>query len=125
IHREQVLPLPRVFVARDWLDRLVCSNADQPSWQRTGQIGSVETYQLECPGAAPTTTELDVSRPSPDAPKGLRLLSDTGFERYRAALQAGERKDWPAALKHVEGALAMAPDEPVYLLARISIFYAT
>lgn len=124
-HREQVMPLPRVFVARDWLDRLVCPNADQPSWRRTSQVGPLEKYQLDCPGQAPVTTRLDVSQPAPHAPEGLRLLSSAGFERYRAALQAGERKDWVAAQAHIEGALTHEPDEPVYLLARISILYTT
>lgn len=125
VHRQQVMPLPRVFSARDWLDRLVCPNADQPSWQRIGQTGPVERYQLECPGALPVVARLDLSQPAPPAPRELRLLPSAGFERYRAALQAGERKEWEAARQQVEAALANEPDEPVYLLARISLLYTT
>lgn len=123
VHRQQVMPLPRVFSARDWLDRLVCPNADQPSWQRTAQTGPVERYQLECPGALPLVAQLDLSQSAPPAPRDLRLLSSAGFERYRAALQAGERKEWEVARQHVEAALVNEPEEPVYLLARISLLY--
>lgn len=117
----KVRPAPRVFAAQTWLRRLVCANGEWPRWRLTRIRPPVEDYLLHCPNQGDVEFALDGSKPAPDAPVGFRLLTHAGLEHFLAAMRASERQDVDAALAHLEAALALEPDEPVYRAARASI----
>lgn len=120
----KVEPAIRVFVAQNWLGRLVCPNDEQPHWRLTKIRDPFEDYAVECPEHGVVEIALNLTRPPPNAPLRLRLLTIEGFERYRAAMKASEDNDVEAALAHLDAALELEPEEPVYLAARASVLNA-
>lgn len=124
VQRERILPTPLQFAAHTWLDRLVCSDAEQPRWKRTAIAPPVAHYEVECSDEDVVEVELDLSQAPPPPPAGLRLLSVSGYERFDAALKDGGQKKPSAALEHIDAALAAEPNEPLYRVARLSILYS-
>jgi tetratricopeptide (TPR) repeat protein len=116
---------PQFFDGRDYVDRLVCSSSESPTWKRAAKKGLLETYELDCPGEPQKQLELDVgTEPPPPPPPTMRQLEPKPFAKYREALFALQRKDYDAAMSSLKAAEGMAPEEPIYRREQVYTLYS-
>jgi hypothetical protein len=119
-----------VATSHAYVGRLLCPDG---GFARPGQVSTTvspngcfgDTFALRCenPLAAKHSITFMQSGEPPTLPAGFSLLSTEALAAYNAADQA-MGKDWPAAEKHIDAAIVLAPKAAVLHRTRGIIFAA-